>query len=287
MSTPSDLLQHLATVVAVLSRRPAGLITDLDGTICPIADRPDDVRVPPRVRLLLARLAQRLDLVAVVSGRSVEEARHLIGVEGIVYVGNHGLEWWEQGRALVDREAEGYASVIRAALDQLRKRSLGPGIILEEKGATASIHYRQSPTPATTRNAILDAVAPLAAASQLRVQEGRMVVNLLPPVPGDKGTAVEKLVRSRGLQGVVYLGDDLTDLDAFRALRRMRQSGLCRALCVAVASPEAPTDLLDESDYFLTDVESVVKLLEALACELDSGSGPQSSTAGPQSRPTA
>ncbi len=269
MSASPDLLQHLSAAVSILARAPAGLITDLDGTLCPIADRPDDVRVPSRVRLCLARLAQRLDLVAVVSGRSVEEARRLVGVDGIVYVGNHGLEWWEEGRVDVDREAEHYTSVIMSALEHLRMRPLAPGVILEEKGVTASIHYRQSPNPTSARATILDTLAHLPTASQLRVQEGRMVVNLLPPVPVDKGTAVEKLVRARSLRGVLYLGDDLTDLDAFRALRRMRQSGLCRTLCVAVASPEAPSGLLDESDYSLTDVDSVVRLLEALACEPD------------------
>lgn len=265
MSLPRDLLAHLPSAWTVLSSRPSGLITDVDGTISRIADRPEAARVHPRVPDLLGRLGTRLDLVAAVSGRPTGQLPSMLAVDGMVYVGNHGLEWWEDGRAAVVPEAQAYVPTVAATMRYLRERLDVAGVVVEDKGATGTVHYRLSGDAESARRAILQAVAGCPSAGDLLVAEGRKVVNILPPVRADKGTAVERLIRLRGLRGAIYLGDDATDLDAFRALRAMRKSGACATLAVAVASDEALADVFREADYTLDGVEAVASFLEQAA----------------------
>lgn len=262
---PPNLLSNLAEARALLSCRPSGLITDVDGTISPIVREPGAAAVRTDARRWLGLLAGRLELVAALSGRPVADLVRMLDVPGMVYVGNHGLEWWENGRAAVAPEAEPYLSVVAAAVRELSDRLQHlPGALVESKGASATVHYRLSPDPDAARGAILEAIAGSPSGQRLRVAGGRMVVNLLPPVRVDKGTAVERLVLLRKLRAVVYLGDDLTDLDAFRAVRSLRESGRAKGIAVAVASAESPGELLAEADYLLDDVEAVVCFLRQM-----------------------
>ena len=215
----------------------------------------------PQTVDVLRRLSRALDVVAVVSGRSVSELRSMIQVEGLTYVGNHGLEWWEDGEAIVAPEARPFLPGVAATMRCLRERLDLPGLLVEEKGVTGSIHFRLSPDPREARQAILHALAECPPAHGLRISEGRKVFDLLPPVMASKGTAVRQLVRSHHLRGVLYLGDDSTDLDAFRELRNLRTAGICDSLLVAVASPEAPEELLAQADCQLDGVDSALVFL--------------------------
>lgn len=265
MSAPR-LMDNLAAAWGVLSRTPAGLITDVDGTISPIVDQPEKAGIHPEARPLLARLASRLHLVAAVSGRPIEHLVRVLDVEGMVYVGNHGLEWREQGRSQPVSEAESYLPAVTEALRDLAER-LGswPGVFVEDKGITGAVHYRQAPDREEARVAILEAISRSQAARGLQAAEGRMVVNILPPIRADKGTAVDRLIRHFELHGVLYMGDDVTDVDAFRALRQVRADGQCLTLSVAVVSLEAPLDLRAEADYTVSGVDEVVRFLQHAA----------------------
>jgi trehalose 6-phosphate phosphatase len=256
------LMDNLAAAWAVLSNASAGLITDVDGTISPIVERPEEAGIHPEARGLLRGLASHLPLVAAVSGRPIEHLVRVLDVEGMVYVGNHGLEWWEQGRSAPIPEAEPYLSAVSAALRDLgaRLESL-PGVFVEDKGVTGAVHYRRAPDREAARRAVLEAIAQSPPAQGLQAAEGRMVVNILPPIKADKGTAVERLARRWQLRGALYLGDDVTDLDAFRALREMRAAGERLTLSVAVVSREAPAELEREADYTVGSVDEVIEFL--------------------------
>ncbi|MHB1415567.1 MAG: trehalose-phosphatase [Chloroflexota bacterium] len=253
-------------LVEALSRRPAGLITDIDGTISPIAPTPAEAVVTPLCRRFLSELCARLDLVAAVSGRSAEDAYGMLGIQGMVYVGNHGLETWQNGRVEVLPEAKDYLPLIAAAVADVAAatRQLA-GIIYENKGVTASIHYRLSPDRALARQSILEALGASKAASHLRFTEGRMVVEIRPPVQANKGTAVETLLRTANLRGAVYLGDDVTDVDAFRALRRWASVGNGLGLSVGVLAAETPAAVRENTDLTVEGVAQVENLLERLA----------------------
>ncbi len=251
-------------VVRLLSGGRAALVTDVDGTISPIVARPQDAFVLPLARHALSGLREVLTIVGVVSGRSVDDARGMVGVEGLVYVGNHGLEVWSNGRAETLPEARPWIPRVSAVLREVTQR-LGPqdGVIVEDKGVTASIHYRLANDPDAIRQRLLELLARYGVTSGLRVEEGRRVINILPPLTVTKGSAVSWLVRQHDLDRMVYLGDDITDAHAFRALDVMRQSDhQFQALSIGVVGPETPPTVRELADAALPTVQAVAELLQ-------------------------
>jgi len=221
----------------------AALLLDVDGTLAPIVPRPEDARVPPETRTELERLASRYALVACVSGRTSADARRIVGVERLVYVGTHGLE--------LEPEAERWAAV-------LREFAAGVPWPVEDKGLTVSFHYRRSPDEEAAR-AELEEVAERAREAGLRARFGRKVLELLPPLDANKGTAIRRLLDERGLRRALYAGDDTTDLDAFRALDDLEV-----AVRVAVASTEGPPELRAAADLVVATPAELVDLLRDL-----------------------
>ena len=231
--------------LARLSEDPAraAVLLDVDGTLAPIVARPELAEVPEETRAEVARLAVRYALVACISGRSGEDARRLVGVEGVVYVGVHGLE--------LAPEAERWRETLRP-FAQLEWPWL------EDKGLTVALHWREAGDEQAAR-AELESVAVRAEEAGLEARWGRKVLELRPPVEADKGTAVRALLEERGLRRALYAGDDTTDLDAFRGL-----DGLEVAVRVAVASSEAPPALREAADLIVASPAELLELLRGL-----------------------
>jgi trehalose 6-phosphate phosphatase len=221
------------------------LLFDVDGTLAPIAPLPELARVPAETRAELARLAGSYLLVACISGRSGEDAAALVGVDGIRYVGNHGLE--------LDEQAAGFATQIAAFRDSVE-------LPVEDKGFSLSYHYRSTQNQEDAR-AELERVAERARAQGLDARWGRKVLEIRPPVEADKGTAVRALLRSAPVSRGLYAGDDTTDLDAFEGLA---QAGLEHAVRIAVDSDEGPEELLAAADLVVWGPEEFARLLPTL-----------------------
>jgi trehalose 6-phosphate phosphatase len=255
----------LERVLAVLARRPSGLVTDVDGTISPTVGRPEEAVVLPAARAALAALARQLDLVAVVSGRAASDARRMVGLPELTYVGNHGLETLAQDQLRVEPQAAVWAPVVGRTLDALRRQLTWPGVRFEDKDASASVHYREAADRGLAEEVVPRAVEAAARRAGLRFERGRMVVNLLPPLPITKGSAVRSLAQQHRLLGLVYLGDDLTDAHAFRALAEMRRAEGRATLSVAVVGPETPAAVRVYADATLASPAAVAALLEAVS----------------------
>jgi trehalose 6-phosphate phosphatase len=251
--------------VAILHQQPAGFFTDCDGTISRIAPRPELATIAGPCRGALASLSRRLALVAIVSGRGAGDVKRLVGVPGIVYVGNHGLEIWRGDGPEPVPGAQGFVEPVQRALAELADQ-LGPlpGLVFENKGLTASIHYRLTEDHATVRLAILHALRQSPGASQLRITEGRKVVELRPPLSIDKGSAVVSLAEGNALRAAMYLGDDTTDVDAFRALKEWSRRTGNPSLAVGVAADDSVAVAV-EADLRLSGVDEVEELLRALS----------------------
>ena len=234
---------HLLDRLAADPARAAVLL-DVDGVLAPIVPRPDDARVPDDTRTELHRLAERYALVACVSGRAGEDARRVVGVTELTYVGNHGLE--------LEPEAAEWAERLDAFLTTLN----WPRV--EDKGLTASLHYRDVADEDAARRE-LDAIAERARAAGFVARYGRKVLELVPPIAANKGTAITQLLERRDLRRALYAGDDSTDLDAFAALEALEVG-----VRVAVASPEGPAALRDRADIVLTAQSEVIGLLRRL-----------------------
>ena len=262
------LLDHLDDLQPILTRRPLALFFDIDGTVSEIAPRPDLAKVSPRCRRFLKRLIPHLELIAVISGRPVALARRMVGIPELAYVGNHGLEHWQRGQTRVARGVARYREVVAEALQDLQLRLPLAGLVFENKGLTANIHYRLSPTPDRARESILKAFHDSAYASRMAVREAKRVVELRPPVDIHKGTAVGNLVRTHKLRTVLYLGDDRTDIDAFRALHNLSRGRNFKGVAVAVASQDTPREVLEAADFTLASVGEVERFFQWLVGEL-------------------
>ena len=241
-----------------------GLITDVDGTISPIVDVPDEARVTPRNLELLADLQAKLTLTAVVSGRSAEDVHQRVDLPGLVYVGNHGMEQWQDGNLIVLPTAAAYRSNLSAAVPEI-KRILIAGMRFEDKGATLSVHYRQTGNPEKVAENLTLSMQSIAEKHGLYLTQGRMVFEFRPPVKIDKGTAFEELIKTYRLNGAFYLGDDTTDVAVFLAAQRLRESGQCLAYGLGVESQGTPQAVLTEADYLIQEVAGVESFLDWLS----------------------
>jgi trehalose 6-phosphate phosphatase len=233
-------------LLARLAEEPtrAAILLDVDGALAPIVPRPEDARVPPETQAELRRLDGSYALVACVSGRAGEDARRIVGVPELVYVGNHGLELEPESATWGRRLLQFLANVDWPEL--------------EDKGLTASLHYRNAHDEDAAR-AELEDVAARARKAGFVARFGRKVLEILPPTEANKGTAVRRLLAERRLDRALYAGDDTTDLDAFRALEPLELG-----VRVAVASPEGPRELAEAADVVVDGPPALLDLLRRL-----------------------
>ena len=187
------------------------LAFDLDGTLAPIAPRPEDAKVPDDVQQLLAALAVRTPL-AIVTGRAVRDARRMLWFTPRYFVGNHGAEG-VPGR---EEDAATYEALCRqwhAAIVASGIQNRLPGTLLEDKGYSLALHYRLARHPEQARDALLDLARSLDPAP--RIVPGRRVLNLVPAQAVHKGDALRALIAHARAERAVYIGDDITDEDVF------------------------------------------------------------------------
>jgi trehalose 6-phosphate phosphatase len=260
----------IAVLLGPLRADPAhtAILTDIDGTLAPIAARPEQAAVPAEATAVLERLSERYGLVGCVSGRQAEEARRLVGVEGIAYAGNHGLELLLPGDeaprldpSLQGRERDAAEFVAGLGAEALAEQ----GLRVEDKGPILALHWRGAGDERAAE-ASAHEIAVAAGQAGLEPRWGRKVLELRPPGGGGKDAAVAALLAADGVKAAVYAGDDRTDLDAFRRLRELREQGeLETAVCVGVASPEGPPELVEESDLLIDGPAGWLNVLEDLA----------------------
>jgi trehalose 6-phosphate phosphatase len=253
-ATYASLLQGL------VSSRRLGVLSDLDGTLSMIAPVPEMAHVTERNRQALVTLQAQIALVAVVSGRGVSDLRARVGLPELVYVGNHGLERWTDEEVIVEPEARLARPNLEQALAQVQAHVVD-GIWIEDKFATASIHYRQAANPEAVRAQLKPLIEQIAQENGLKFFEGRKIFELRPPVEVDKGTSFRRLIEEYALDGAVFLGDDTTDADAMRVARELRASGQCYSIGVGVESEATPDSILESADILVAGVSGVEDFL--------------------------
>jgi trehalose 6-phosphate phosphatase len=260
----------LANALSPLTDDPSSsaVFCDIDGTLAPIVERADEARVREDISVLLGRLGRRYRCVACISGRSAAEARRLVGVGSISYVGSHGAELLEPGsntprllpafKSWEERVRRFAAEHDTPELRRLRVR-------IEDKGPIYAFHWRGVPDEDEARTQ-LEGLAQEAETAGFATHWGRKVLEVRPPVPVDKGQAVRDLVVRSRSTAALYGGDDATDLDAFDALDSLVASGdLDAAVRVGVRSDEGPAAIVERADVVVEEVGGFVQVLEALA----------------------
>jgi trehalose 6-phosphate phosphatase len=254
--------------------REAAILLDIDGTLAPIVEYAADAHVPESTRQLLIGVADRYGMVGCVSGRRASEARAMVSIGTITYLGSHGVEMLRTGwtEARLDGAVADWARQIHefgreadtAGVRRLRVR-------LEDKGAIVAFHWRGARDEAAAYEAVRD-IATRAESAGLAIHWGRKVLEVRPPVPFDKGAGIRRLLAEAGsgITSALYVGDDRTDLDAFRALAELvDEERLTHAVRVGVASEDGPPQIVSEADLVVDGPEGVRELLALLAAPTD------------------
>jgi trehalose 6-phosphate phosphatase len=259
----AEELRDIEPLRPLLTGKPFAILSDIDGTLAPIVPNPEDARISPRARDAIRQLIGQGVRVAFITGRALEKARLMVDIPEAYFAANHGLHIAAGGDTSTPEEVRRYVEWARQVIHDASRRNL-PGVTIEDKGPVVAFHYRRAKSEEEARAAISAAVTASEAAAHFRVQEGRKVIELRPPLAIDKGTAVGTLVRQIGAKSVLAIGDDATDLDMFRGVRDLREADIPGA-SVAVLSDEVEPLVLENADYFVRGVEGVEWLLERLA----------------------
>jgi len=257
-------------LLAPLRRDPgsSAVFCDIDGTLAPIVERASDAAVPTEARSVLRALAERYALVGCLSGRAAVDARALVGVDELLYIGNHGFERLLPGAA--DSEPDpalaGNERVASEFIDHLDADELASlGLRSEDKGPIQALHWRGA-ADEVAAEARAREIGTDAAGRDLLPHWGRKVLEIRPGIHLNKGTALAELLAERRMSKALYGGDDRTDVDAFRCLRDLRAAGeLEAAVCVGIASDEGPPEVGEEADLLVDGPEGFLDVLRLLA----------------------
>jgi trehalose 6-phosphate phosphatase len=249
-------------------RGPTAIYTDIDGTLSHIAPTPDMAKLADGAGAALRTIAASGIRIVAISGRAAADARGMVGLTEIDYAGNHGFELLTPNGPVIRDEVVQAASAVQQALAEVTNAlpDLPTGTIVENKTFTGSVHYRLTADPVAAIAELRPLVMEIANRHELVVTEGRMVLEIRPPLHIDKGVFIRNDVSAHGIKSAAFLGDDLTDVDGFIALQALRSSGqLERALAVAVTSLETPPSVIRESDLQVEGVQNLVGELQAFA----------------------
>ena len=268
MTAAATLAEQLSQLRADPER--AAVLLDVDGTLAPIVRHADDATVPEAVRGLLIQVAKRYGVVACVTGRRAADARRIVSIGSIAYMGAHGGELLRPGsvRPEVDRAMEEWTRRVQEFAREANTAELSRvRVRLEDKSSIVAFHWRGAPDEAAARAAV-EELANRAEAVGLSIHWARKVLEVRPPVRMDKGIGIRRLLRESDVNVALYAGDDATDLDGFAALTEMAEQGrLDSVIRVGVASDEGPPEILERADLVLDGSGEVRALLEALLVE--------------------
>jgi trehalose 6-phosphate phosphatase len=267
MTVEEDDVGARPTALEALAAQPAAgaLVLDFDGVLAPIVEDPETSALPERAAASLAQLAGPLGTVAVISGRPAAFLAGRVGVPGIRLLGSYGMESVKDGNV----ELSPAAAAWLAAVSEAREELIGllraqPGVRVETKPASVAAHWRQAPDRDAAAAEVQNAAARVAAATGLRLEPGKFVFELRPPIDVDKGSAVTALMSEVQAAVAVYAGDDLGDLPALRAVRATGGYGL-----VVDHGAETSPALLAAADQVIAGTDGFADWLAALAQAVD------------------
>ena len=265
----SPLDATLDALLEPLRRDPrrSAVLLDVDGVLAPIVPQPDDAHMPETTRRPLIEIARAFRTVACVSGRRASDARRIVALGSIAYLGNHGSEILRPGAIApeADRELQAWTRRVQGFMREAYSEDLRQlRVRLEDKEAIAALHWRGVPDEEGAEQAIRG-VADRAESAGYRTHWGRKVLEIRPPVRIDKGAGIVSLLRDDDHDAAIYIGDDRTDLDAFRGLDELVDMGRVQtAINIGVRSDEGPPELEREADAMVEGTDGARALLQSL-----------------------
>ena len=238
-----------------------GVLADFDGTLShftldPMVSKPEPANVAA-----LDALADAGVILALVSGRPVASLHDRLPRSYLTYHGSHGLDYWDGSAARLNVEAQPWEAPFQALLAEFGTPPES-GVVIENKRATGSVHYRQAPDPAAARESLYQRLKPLADKHGFMLSEGRWIWEIHPPITLNKGTSVRALIAQFALDGAIFLGDDITDLSAIDAIHELAATTGLRGLAVGVRQPDGgPVEVRERVDLLVESPDEVAALL--------------------------
>jgi trehalose-phosphatase len=256
------LFMHWNKLKSKLSNKSIFLFLDYDGTLVPIVETPDKAVISKDIKELLDKVSKNPNChIAIISGRLLKDIKNMIGLKDIIYAGNHGLEIEGPKIRFESQVSPRLKSIIRQIKENLENKLSGiKGVFIEDKGLTVSIHYRlvdKKDIP-LLQNIFTEFISPYIIRDKIKINSGKKVYEIKPPVMWDKGKVVSWLLaRQQFAQGEdkifpIYIGDDITDEDAFRALKNKGLTIFAGELGVSGAQ------------YYLKDTEEVIRFIQQI-----------------------
>lgn len=260
--------KHLDLLQVVIAVPNLGIISDFDGTLSEFADTASEAIIAEENARALDQLAEHVRLVALVSGRAVADLRKRFERPWVRYYGSHGMDLWHNDQVQVVQTAQEWSLPLAKMLSEFTPPDEA-GVWVENKGVTASVHYRLAANPTLMRERLREQLQPLCTRYGLVLSEGRYIWEIKPPISLSKGTAVESLIEDNQLDSVVFLGDDVTDLSAMMNLRTLRDEGRVQAVSVGVIHTDSePAAMRDTCDITAHGPSDVARLLHWIHKEL-------------------
>ena len=261
---PPNMLANANEWLPLSDPKKTGLVLDFDGTISELVPVPDDAALHPDVEAPLLSLASKLGLTSIMSGRPAEDVADRVGMQHMLYIGNHGVEYLSDGHLTLVTQSTGLPLSPAALVERLKPLGDGPGVVWETKQFSLAIHYRMSPDKEQARLRLLRAVDTIPEIQDMDMISGNMVLEIRGRNGINKGFAIDKVVKDHELQSLFFLGDDTTDVDGLMALRKLDIGGAVNGIGVAVIQDGTPPAVLENADYSLNGVAEVAQFLRML-----------------------
>ena len=262
---PKNLLNNLKEIEKYKNPETI-IVTDIDGTISSIETLPHQAMITNNMKGILNNIQQKFKLLSIITGRSLKDALEMINIEGILYIGNHGMEYQRNNEIITDKKTLNYIPKINELYEKLKNESnlKQPGIILENKKACISIHYRSTQDTQSVRKTILKTLRNIKTTEGLQIKEGRKIIEVRPPVGNDKGKIINKIVKNYQAKKLIYLGDDITDVDAFKEISKLSTEKNFEGISILVISNETPEFVKKSAEYYVNSVDEVEIFLKWL-----------------------
>lgn len=244
------------------------IITDIDGTISKIVPTPMEAVVSDKIKDTMERIAHKFKFTGVMTGRSIENARQMMENKNIIYIGNHGLEQFINGEIRIDHRVKEYIPLINKVGRSIQKELEDYDCILfQDKKLSFTVHYRLCDNSDEVRKRALNVINGLEDSKSFKIVEGRKVIEIRPPVGHDKGTIIQKFIEENKIKKIIYLGDDVTDSDAFYKLKEFNEKDDFSTASIVVISKETPDYVTKSADFYVKSVDEVHKFFKWLCDE--------------------
>ena len=253
---PENIFNHLKNLEQFKNTKTA-IITDVDGTLSEIVPSPDDALVDDEMKRILKNLARKFKFLIFITGRTIENVRIMVDIPGAYYIGNHGMEYQVNNKIVFDPKVDIFRKEIGKIEGKLKKKLNLPGLIFENKNTCLTVHYRMSENQDMARISILNEIRQLNLAKELKVTEGKKVIEIKPQIGNNKGTIIRSIVKDKKLDQVIYCGDDTTDIDAFRAIETLNNQPSFKGISIVILSKETPVNVANNAQYYVNNISEL------------------------------